>query len=158
MTEMVWAASKIEMSLDLRLQRKTTTVMRNGPHTWNEDCWEFFGQSHTLRGNAIARGQFPNGYVPPLIVNDAALSQIPRDFFEAWLVQNAEHPAVKAGLIFMHQDQQHVADEAREKIKMKSGFEPMVPNEHNAAGEITVNDTRWPKRVPASQLGVGAPQ
>lgn len=48
---------------------------------------------------------------------------IPRDFWEAWLKQNASSPLVRNHLIFAASSESRAVDEAREYKNLRSGFE-----------------------------------
>jgi hypothetical protein len=152
-------ASKVAMSLQAQLQEKVTEERRHGPHTWTEDRWRFFGEIYyTIRGTSAARGQLPQGYIPPDIVNAAALSVLPKAFMETWLLQNKDHAAVKNGLIYIAKDRRYAGDKAKEIEKLKSGFEPLIPNDMDPhTGRLTVMDPRWPKAraVPVVHFGAG---
>lgn len=49
------------------------------------------------------------------------------EFLAAWMKMYADHPAVKAGLIFAHEKASSTTAEARDKTKNKSGFEGIDP-------------------------------
>lgn len=49
------------------------------------------------------------------------------DFFEAWMKANKDLPFVKAGFIFAHDKPEKTGDEARDRAKNKTGFEPKDP-------------------------------
>jgi hypothetical protein len=156
--ETVVVASKVEMSISAQLQEKIDEQKTNGPHTWVESRWRFYGDIHCITGTSAARGQLPQGYLPPDIANGAALSTLPKAFAEQWFAQNALLPPVKNGLIFMCNDRRYASDKAREIEKLKSGFEPLIPNEMNEhTGKVIVNDPRWPKgrAVPIIHYGAG---
>jgi hypothetical protein len=60
------------------------------------------------------------------IVGRYALTpNVNKDFFDEWLRQNADHEAVKAGLIFAHSSQSRVSDQAKERKDVMSGLEPL---------------------------------
>jgi hypothetical protein len=62
------------------------------------------------------------------IVGGYALTHgVDADFFAKWLTQNAEHPAVEAGLVFAHEKPAMAEGKAREHRKNASGLEPIDP-------------------------------
>lgn len=85
-----------------------------------------------LRGDEVVL----NGYAVPhgeqrkcLVVGGFALtSHVNQEFFEEWLKQNKDLPAVKSGLIFAHATQARVGDQAKEQRKMRNGLEPIDPD------------------------------
>lgn len=158
MSDVVVIASKLEMSINCQLQEKVDEQKTNGPHTWVESRYRFYGDAYTIRGKAAPRGTPPIGFVMPDMVNEAALTVVPREHAEEWFRQNAAMPAVKNGLVWMtNRGRNYAADAAKEIVKVKSGFEPLIPNDMDQyTGKITVNDDRWPKRNPALRMDYGA--
>lgn len=53
---------------------------------------------------------------------------VDKEFFDAWMALNADHPAVKNELIFAHEKDRDTAAEAQEKVDNKTGFEGIDPN------------------------------
>lgn len=81
------------------------------------------GQSVTLRGYSERRSAVP----PAATAGAFAFTYgVPKDFWEEWLKQNAEHPYVKEGLIFAASDNK-AADQASERKELRSGLEPLNP-------------------------------
>lgn len=71
----------------------------------------------TLKGNNASR-----------IVGGYGLTEgIPTDFMQEWLKRNKEHPAVKAGAIFMHTDGASAESRAKEGREIRTGLEPIDP-------------------------------
>ena len=67
----------------------------------------------------------------PVIGSDTGFALthgISRKFFERWLDENKDHPAVVNGLIFAADGDRNVAAKAREGEKLKNGLEPLDPN------------------------------
>lgn len=52
---------------------------------------------------------------------------VPKAFFEQWLADHPELPAVKNGLIFAHRHKTSVEAQAEEQSELKSGLDPMDP-------------------------------
>lgn len=80
------------------------------------------GKSVFLNGNAVPYGEAPRH---PIVGGYAMTSGIDAEFMEKWLEQYAELPAVKNRLIFIAEDPQYVADEAKEHRALRSGLEPI---------------------------------
>lgn len=54
-------------------------------------------------------------------------SDVPKDFFEKWMAEHKEHPAVKGQLIFAHAQDASVVSFAKEHAELRHGMEPLVP-------------------------------
>jgi hypothetical protein len=52
---------------------------------------------------------------------------VPKAFFEQWLADHQELPAVKNGLIFAHKQKASVEAQAEDRVDLKSGLDPMDP-------------------------------
>lgn len=73
--------------------------------------------SHTIKGMNSAR-----------IVGGYGLTDgVPMDFMKAWLEQNAEHPAVKNGAVFIHTNVKGAEVRAKEGRGIKTGLEAIDP-------------------------------
>lgn len=71
----------------------------------------------TLKGNNASR-----------IVGGYGLTEnIPTDFMTEWLKRNKDHPAVKAGAVFMHTDGASAEARAKEGRSNTTGFEAIDP-------------------------------
>jgi len=79
----------------------------------------------TLKGtNSIHAGQI----IRPAIRGGFAITEnVPKEFFEHWLEQHKEHPAVKNELIFAHTQSESVRDMAKDREEISAGFEPIDP-------------------------------
>jgi hypothetical protein len=62
------------------------------------------------------------------IAGGAGITEVEKDFWDAWYAQNKNHPAVKAGFIFAFDNEKSVESKAREMRGEKTGFEGMNPN------------------------------
>lgn len=71
----------------------------------------------TLKGNNDSR-----------IVGGYGLTDgVPTEFMTEWLRRNAEHPAVKNGMVFMHNDPRSAEAHAKERRGILTGLEPLDP-------------------------------
>lgn len=52
---------------------------------------------------------------------------VPKEFFDEWMRQHKDHPAVKQGLIFAHAQPRSVEDMAIERKELKTGLEGLDP-------------------------------
>jgi hypothetical protein len=72
----------------------------------------------TLRGSNASR-----------VVGGFGITEnISKEYFDAWVKQNAEHPAVKNGFIFWMSKVSDTEARAAEMAKEKNGFEPLDPS------------------------------
>jgi hypothetical protein len=79
----------------------------------------------TLEGWSHPQNMAPNSQ----IVGGFALTpNVDKEFWDAWLAQNAELDAVRNGLIFAHEKTMSLEAEARDKTTLKSGLERLDPN------------------------------
>jgi hypothetical protein len=78
------------------------------------------GESVTVRGCST-----PFGVQKPLVGGYALTPNVDKDFFEEWLRQNADHAAVKNGMIFAHETRDGIEGMATERKDLKSGLEPL---------------------------------
>ena len=67
---------------------------------------------------------------------------VPKDFFDEWMRQNATTDMVKNGLIFAAKKRENVVAQARDHKTLRSGLEPLRPD---ATGKDA--DKRVPKKV-----------
>lgn len=78
----------------------------------------------TVKGNAVAYGRVPNW----VIEEGCGLTPgVNKEFWEKWVEQNADHAAVRAGLIFAYERHEAAVSEARNRHALKSGLEPLDP-------------------------------
>lgn len=67
---------------------------------------------------------------------------VDRDFFEKWLAANKDSAAVKNNLIFAQERATNARAEAKEKAKVKNGFEGIDPNKPAPGVEPTEETKR----------------
>lgn len=65
--------------------------------------------------------------VNPLVGQFGLTPDVDKDFIDEWLTKNADLVFVKTKMIFVQKDQRSAEAEAREKFKLKSGLEPLNP-------------------------------
>ena len=82
------------------------------------------GEPVKIHGPATKFGEAPKTQISG---GYALTHNVDADFFAAWLAQNADHDAVKRGLIFASEKRNVAQDEAREKKEILSGLEPLMP-------------------------------
>jgi hypothetical protein len=128
----VTVACKLPNGLILRvfdMIEKSESPVGAAPRTVREAASR--AGSVTLKGCAAPYG------TPKLLHGGYALTHgVDADFFEAWMAQNKEHPAVKAGLIFAHAKSDMAQGKAKEQAEIRSGLEPLKQK----------GDPRAPKR------------
>lgn len=73
-----------------------------------------------------------NGANASRIVGGYGLTEnVPGDKMTEWLRQNAKHPAVVNGAVFIHGDMKSAESIARERTKVETGFEGIDPVKSN---------------------------
>jgi hypothetical protein len=72
------------------------------------------GKSVTLAGANSSR-----------IVGGYGLTQVDKDFFDAWKTEFAQFPPLKQGLIFAQDKVAAAESQAKEQAEIKSGLEPL---------------------------------
>lgn len=109
------------------------------------------GDVVVLKGNRA-----PFGVVPEhQIIGGFGLTPgVDREFFENWLKQYADHPAVKGGLVFAADGQHAAMDKAKERGHLKSGLEPLVMPKNEK--DKTAIDSRVKAISKSHLVGAGA--
>lgn len=97
--------------------------------------WEPSGEPPvTINGNGINISLMKKG-IPPehaMVGGYALTPNVPRAFWEEWCRQNKAHPALKNGLLFAHGDDASVRAQASDGAKIRSGLEPIDPDNPGA--------------------------
>jgi len=97
------------------------------------------GEPITIYGNRAPFGDTPKCEI---VAGYALTRGVPKEFFDKWLEQNADHPLVKGNLIFAHESDSSAASMAKENPGPRSGLEPLV---RDSRGNMI--DARIPKRI-----------
>ncbi len=82
------------------------------------------GETVVLKGYAAPFGMAPDA---PVAGGYAITAGVDADFWATWIGQNAEHPAVKNGLIFAAERVDSVQKQAKEQTEIKCGLEALDP-------------------------------
>lgn len=112
---------QIQKAPDVKVEESSTTCvvgckLASGLHLDMKDK-DGHNVRYTLKGTNAAR-----------IIGGYGLTDgIPREFMEAWLKRNADHPAVKAGAVFMHTKVDSARGIANERREVTTGLEPIDP-------------------------------
>lgn len=150
--EKIVVASKLPMALTLQLQQTRTEERRDRSTTWVETVSYFVGPRVYIHGTAFPNGDVPEDFERPQMMAGAALTfNVDRDFFEQWLAQNREFPAVKNDLIFHHLKADGVKGMARELREFDSGLGP-VKHGKDKDGNDVITDKRMPKKLSAGSI------
>lgn len=93
----------------------------------------------TLKGtNSLQQGALIK---VSMIGGFAVTENVPKAFFEAWMKDHEEHPAVKNGLIFHHKQLASVVDMGKERENdVFSGLDPIDPKNTGVKGIQTATD------------------
>ena len=83
------------------------------------------GPAIPIKGFALPFGAMPNFQMEG---GFALTPGVPREFFEKWLRDNHDQDFVKKGLVFAHVQHDKVVGRAKENAKLKSGMEPVDPD------------------------------
>lgn len=78
-------------------------------------------------GEVRQRVTLKGSNAPGSIAGFGITENVPRAFFEKWLDNHQDLPAVRNGLIFAHAQRASVEDKAVERTELKSGLDPMDP-------------------------------
>jgi hypothetical protein len=113
---------------------------QTGPRTIKQ--WVRVGDVVRVRGTAYPRGTPPEGFpAKPQMFNGFALTHgVSKDFWDAWVKQQAKAPYVISGMITAHESIEHVRGHAKERVGQLSGLEPLRPDK----------DARVPRSTNAS--------
>lgn len=127
MSDTVVVACKLPHGLLLQLQREIE-VAEPSPSDPGRKVkrHERFGETHAIAG--CARPVGADGDFAPVAGGYGLTYDIPRDFWETWLRQNAELPAVVNGFIFAHGKAAETRAQAKAGEAGLSGLEPVNPN------------------------------
>ena len=125
MPGMVTVGCKLPHGLLIQLQ-KPETISRPVMGGGMKDVVEYqrTGELVKIHGYAHRRDKAPAAV---LASPNCALTQVDADFFNEWLSQNRDMPAVKNGFIFARGKQDDARSEARSLDKHMNGLEPFDP-------------------------------
>lgn len=142
----VTVACKFPSGLALQLGKKEVWIEETPGGPRERVRFNRVGRLYDVRGPAYPVGTPPVGFhSSPQIVGGYALTPgIPADFWDEWLAQNAQNSLVVNKTIFAHSRQDHVIGQAREQAGIRTGFEPLTPD----------NDPRMPKPQTAGVTGI----
>ncbi len=91
-----------------------------------------------LTGYCVPKGQDRNFEIAGGSIGYALTPGVPRDFFEEWLKQNADLPAVRKGLIFASDRRDALDHHAKDHAKTRNGLEPIDPKNPPRVGRLRV--------------------
>lgn len=136
----VSVACKLPHGLVLRtflMTKRYEPVMGGGTREVEEATQ--VGHSITIKGYAAPFGKSPDAQVAG---GYALTTGVDADIWDAWLAQNADHPAVKAGLIFAAERVDYAKKQAEEQASVKNGMEPIDPSGDARIRGITKADAK----------------
>jgi len=117
---MVSVACKLPHGLILRAQTKQRrTGAQMGGGTQEFEIYEPTGDQAVVKG-----------YLHPqaLIVDGAAITQVPRDIWENWLELNKTSDLVKGGFVKGHDRHEFAVGHAQDVARVRNGLEPIDPD------------------------------
>lgn len=133
----VTVACKLPNGLILHIDKMETIfepVMGGG--TRESKIASRLGEAVKINGNAVKFGDIPaftiaGGY--------ALTTNVPAEFWDAWLAQNKDSDMVKNGLVFAHGKSDYAADKAKEQKDVLSGLHAIIPDKDaRIAGKVKV--------------------
>lgn len=99
-----------------------------------------------IRGNAVAANVRPRAEI--VGHQGFALTRgVSKDFWDRWLAQNPDLPAVKNGLIFASPTTDRARDEAEDKIDLITNLEPLNTDTKMVRGKTVPADPRHPRSL-----------
>lgn len=130
----VTVACKLPAGIEMRLfdmVKVRQPLMGGGFREVDEARVRASAGSVFIRGNAVPHNRTPRyRIVAPggaLFTDGFALTaNVSKDFFDEWMSQNKDSDLVRNGLIFAHDKADSAAAMAKERIKERSGLEPML--------------------------------
>jgi hypothetical protein len=87
------------------------------------------GEMVYIKGNALDIAKLQNQELPDYqIMNGYALTTgVSRRFWDLWVEQHKDFPALKAGLLFAQPSENRARDDAKGRGNIRSGLEPIDP-------------------------------
>lgn len=142
----VIVASKIPHDIVIQICQPRSGDVAGQYGTVKETIWQAAGDRYLIRGTKRPINP-PKGYpaAPDMELGYALTPNIPADFWEKWLEQNAKTDMVVNGLIFAHSDRASIVDEAKDFRDVRSGLDPLDMSEGG-------KDPRLPKPI-TTQVG-----
>ena len=103
----------------------TVTVGCKLPHGIHLDIYNADGATAEERAEIIARVTLTGQNGTEIVGGHGITPGVSKAHFEEWMRRNKNHPAVRNGLIFAHDNASKTVAEASEKTDTKNGFEPI---------------------------------
>lgn len=128
--------------IDIQLCKRVTVYENTQTGPREIQRYDRVGQVVRIRGTAYPRGTPPEGFPdrPPTYDGAALTYGVDKDFWDQWKEQNKLNPIVMNGMIFAHEDIDHVRGIAKETAALKSGLEPVNPKGDNRMPKSTRSD------------------
>ena len=141
----VTVASKLPMSLLLQICSSRTETRRDRATIWQEEVFFKTGPVVVIRGTAYPNGEVPEGMPerPRMVAGYALTPGVDEDWWNTWVEQNAEFPAVKAGLVFAFPKMDAIIGCAKEHRDLDSNLGPLRP----ARDGNQETDPRMPRKL-----------
>ena len=141
----VTVASKLPMSFEMQCCTKRVQKFKNQGMVWEEELFSKDGPIVIIAGTGFPVNP-PENFTrdrPETVAGAALTHGVDKAFWDRWLDENKTSPMVVNGLIFAHEKVDFVKGKARENKALKSGLDPLVPD----------NDPRMPKKLVAAERG-----
>ena len=135
----VVVGSKLAMPLSLKLQVDHVVHANVGGAVHQEKLRVFDpspdAETYIVKGFARHHARVPDAKIIGAkratdggTIGGYALTYVPKDFWDKWVVQNKDFPALKNGFLIAFEKQDTVEGIAKEKVDVMSGMEPFNPD------------------------------
>lgn len=137
----VTVACKLPHGLRLRIFRMVDgTENISGNNVRMVKTAEQVGEDVVIKGVAVEFGR-----EKALASGFALTPNVDKEFFDEWLKQNAQHDAVKNGLIFAATTRDAVEGKAEDNKSIRSGLEPLDMSMVKRGENMVAADPRLPR-------------
>lgn len=154
----VYVFSKLAMAIELQRCEERMTKIRYKQEVWKEPCFVRAGPVYTIAGTNYPIGAPPPDVIwperPQMVAGYAVTKGVPKNFWDAWLLQHEDDPMVKNKLLFAAEKLENGVAEARENKDRFTGLGPLQRG-RDKDGNETIVDPRQPKKVATQRVGVG---
>jgi len=89
------------------------------------DVWRPTGKTVRICGSNASH---PDSSFPGRVIGGYGLTEVPEDFWDAWLAQHKGYPPLLNGSLFAQPTPDRATSQAKDQAKVKTGMEPMDPD------------------------------
>ena len=123
-SKVVWVGCKLPHGMRLQLfSRPVERENLNSPLSFQPPPVK---SEIVLKGaNSLVNDYSIRGLSP--LRHEFALTAVPKDFWDAWIAEHADHDALRNGFIFVVDRERDVKGAAAERVDERTGLEPLNP-------------------------------